>query len=96
MRYLKYFIFFLLIFLILCIPISDKPLFYHAYEAFEPLTKQLFTFVKKEGEKKLDEGKKVSTEYLMDNVQDKIKKMDIPKSEEPLSIEEKEFLEQIL
>ena len=96
MRYLKYFIFFLIIFLILCIPISDKPLFYHAYKAFEPMTKQLFTFVKTEGEKKLDEGKKVGTEYLRDNIPEKIQKMDIPKSEEPLSIEEKEFLEQIL
>jgi hypothetical protein len=96
MLYLKYFIFFLLSFLVLCIPISDKPLFFHAYDTFSPFTKQLFTFVKKEGEEKLDEGKKVGAKYIMDTVPEKIKKMDIPKSSEPLSIEEKEFLEQIL
>ena len=96
MLYLKYFIFLVVSFLVFCIPISDKPIFFHAYDTFAPITKQLFTFVKKEGEEKLDEGKKVGKEFIMDTVPEKIKKMDIPKTAEPLSIEEKEFLEQIL
>ena len=96
MLYLKYFIFFLVSFIVFCIPISDKPLFYYAYNTFAPITKQLFTFVKNEGEQKLDEGKKVGKEFIMDTVPEKIKKMDIPKTAEPLSIEEKEFLKQIL
>lgn len=83
-------------FLIFCIPISDRPLFNHAHEALSPITKKLFTFLKKEGTQKLEEGKKVGTKYILDSVPEKVKKVEIPKSEEPLSIEEKEFLEQIL
>jgi len=96
MLYLKYFIFFLISFLIFCIPISDRPLFNHAYDTLSPITKKLFAYIKKEGVQKLEEGKKVGAKYIIDSVPEKIKKVEIPQSEEPLSIEEKEFLEQIL
>lgn len=96
MLYLKYFVFFVISFLIFCIPISNRPLFNYAYDSLAPITQKLFTFIKNEGSKKLEEGEKVGTKYILDKVPEKIKKVEMPKSEEPLSIEEKEFLEQIL
>ncbi len=96
MIYLKYFSLFLLSFLIFCIPISDKPLFFHAYGLFSPVTTKLITYIKEEGKEKIEEGKKVGEKAIIESVQKEIKKVDIPKSEEPLTIEEKEMLKQIL
>ena len=93
MKFLKYSIFFLVIFLVLCIPVSDRPLFLYAYDVLSPVTKKIFMLVEKEGKQKMEEGKEAGVKRMLDAVPDKI---NIPKSEEPLSIEEKEMLEQIL
>jgi hypothetical protein len=95
MGYIKYFLILTASFLILCIPISDRPLFLYAYDIFAPATKKLFTYIRNEGTQKLDEGKRVGAE-LIQKIPEKIKKVEIPKSEEPLSIEEREMLEQVL
>jgi len=71
MIFLKYFILFTISFLILSIPISRKPLFFHLHKNLNPFTETLFDMVEKESKEKIKKGKEMGAKLLNNSLQSK-------------------------
>ncbi|TDJ05732.1 MAG: hypothetical protein E2O68_06015 [Deltaproteobacteria bacterium] len=71
MSILKYLIFFVFSFLILSIPISDTPLFFHLHKPLKPYIAVVFNKVQIESRKKVRAGKEMILESLPEKIRPK-------------------------
>ncbi|RLA65264.1 MAG: hypothetical protein DRQ88_02985 [Epsilonproteobacteria bacterium] len=68
MTIIKYSLFFVFSFLILSIPISGNPVFYHLHKPLKPYIKVIFNKVEKESKEKIKEGKELGAKILINTV----------------------------
>ena len=97
----KYLISFAASFIILSIPVQDKPLFDHFSKIFEPYTKSIFSSIKYETKVGFEKSKELGKKYIVDMMEDNVKKrvlkpLDKKISSETFTVEERELLNRIL
>lgn len=68
MSIIKYSLYFVISFLILSIPISDREVFYHLHRPLRPYIEIIFNKVENKSKEKIEEGKKLGVKYLRDSV----------------------------
>ena len=106
MMLLKFSFYFVLSYMILCIPLKERQVFDHLYQLTSPYTESLFSIIKVKGKEGLEESKKIfsntkpshgdKVKSRLSSIQKKSLRKEIESPSESYTNEEKELLKKIL